>query len=199
MTADAHRTRLLLVLAVGLVVAGVWAFVSRGADGPADPELGASVGAIPPTGSEPGDPDRVRLDGFGEVAITVDPGDGTDLLAWCLLAAIDAQQRGRGLMEVTDLQGYSGMVFVYEEDVANGFYMRNTPTPLSIAWVAADGAVVTIADMEPCEDRDGCPSYSPEGPYRYAIETFQGDLDDLGITEGATVTVGGTCAPAVAT
>ena len=30
-------------------------------------------------------------------------------------------------MEVTDLQGYSGMVFVYDEDVANGFYMRNTP------------------------------------------------------------------------
>jgi uncharacterized membrane protein (UPF0127 family) len=79
--------------------------------------------------------------------------------------------------------------------VANGFHMRNTPTPLSIAWVAADGQVVTIEDMEPCEDGDGCPTYSPAGPYRYAIETFQGDLDDLGITEGATVTVGGTCAP----
>ena len=86
-------------------------------------------------------------------------------------------------MEVTDLQGYSGMVFVYDEDVAGGFYMRNTPTPLSIAWIAADGEVVTITDMEPCEDREGCPTYSPDGPYRYAIETFQGDLDDLGITE----------------
>ena len=98
-------------------------------------------------------------------------------------------------MEVTDLQGYSGMVFVYEEDVANGFYMRNTPTPLSIAWVAADGHVVTIKDMEPCEDRDGCPTYSSDGTYRYAIEMFQGDLTDLGITEAATVTVGGRCAP----
>ena len=47
-------------------------------------------------------------------------------------------------MEVTDLQGYSGMVFVYDDDVAGGFYMRNTPTPLSIAWIAADGEVVTI-------------------------------------------------------
>ena len=157
------RCSLLLAAAVRRRASGCGSFVLRGADGPADPELGASVGAVSPTGSGPGEPDRVLLDGFGEVAITVDPGDGTDLLAWCLLAALDAQQRGRGLMEVTDLQGYSGMVFVYEEDVANGFYMRNTPTPLSIAWVAADGQVVTITDMEPCEDRDGCPTYSPDG------------------------------------
>ena len=81
-------------------------------------------------------------------------------------------------MEVTDLQGYSGMAFVYEEDVQNAFYMRNTPMPLSIAWIAADGSVVTITDMEPCEDRDGCPSYAPSGPYRYAIEVPQGDLAD---------------------
>jgi uncharacterized membrane protein (UPF0127 family) len=195
MTVAAPRLRrLLLLAAVVLAVAGAWAFLSRG-DGPAVPELGASVGPVSPTGSPPGDPDRVLLDGFGEVAITVDPGDGSDLLTWCLLAALDAQQRGRGLMEVTDLQGYSGMVFVYEDDVANGFYMRNTPTPLSIAWVGADGAVVTTTDMDPCEDRDGCPTYSPERPYRYAIETFQGDLDDLGITEDARVAVGGACAP----
>ena len=67
-------------------------------------------------------------------------------------------------MEVTDLQGYSGMAFVYEEDVENAFYMRNTPMPLSIAWIAADGSVVTITDMEPCEDRDGCPDLPAGGP-----------------------------------
>ena len=137
----------------------------------------------------------MQLDGFEEVAIWVDPGDGRATMASCLLAALTGEQRGRGLMEVTDLQGYSGMVFVYDADVAGGYYMRNTPTPLSIAWIAADGEVVTITDMAPCEDREGCPTYAPTGAYRYAIETFQGDLDDLGITEGATVTVGGSCAP----
>jgi uncharacterized membrane protein (UPF0127 family) len=128
------------------------------------------------------------------VAIAVDPGGGRDLLTWCLLAALNASQRGQGLMEVTDLQGYAGMAFVYGDDVQNGYYMRNTPTPLSIAWVDADGAVVTIADMEPCADRDGCPSFTPTGPYRYAIEVFQGDLPALGITEDSRVTVGGRCA-----
>jgi len=195
MTVDWHRTRLLLIGGAVLVGVGLWLFVLHGADRPADPELGALASTLPSTVAPPGDPERTPLEGFGEMVVTVDPGDGSSLLAWCLLAALDAQQRGRGLMEVTDLQGYSGMAFVYEENVANGFYMRNTPTPLSIAWVAADGQVVTITDMEPCEDRDGCPTYSPDGPYRYAIEVFEGDLPNLGITEAATITVGGRCAP----
>ena len=195
MTLDGRRTRLLLLVAAGLVGIGLWAFLTRTDDRPADPERSAPIGTLPPSAPAPGDRDRVRLEGFDEVAITVEPADGSGLLTWCLLAALEAQQRARGLMEVTDLQGYSGMVFVYDEDVSNGFYMRNTPTPLSIAWVAADGEVVTIRDMEPCEDRADCPTYSPDGDYRYAIETFQGDLDDLGITEDARVAVGGDCAP----
>ncbi|MFL6206044.1 MAG: DUF192 domain-containing protein [Acidimicrobiales bacterium] len=187
MQPDDHRLKLLLAAALALVGFGVWAFVLRGADGPADPALGQQVeGAA--------DPDRVPLDGFGEVAVRVEPRDGS-LLAWCLLAALDEQQRGRGLMEVTDLQGYAGMAFIYQEDVGNAFYMRNTPMPLSIAWVTADGEVVTTTDMEPCEDRDGCPTYAPDGTYRYAIEVPKGDLDNLGITAGSKVEVGGACTP----
>jgi uncharacterized membrane protein (UPF0127 family) len=197
---DERRVRVLLVVAGALVGLGIWAFVLRGADGPADPVLGPPVASEVPTdpgdpAALPGDPARVPLEGFDEVAITVDPGDGGDLLSWCLLAAIEAAQRARGLMEVTDLQGYSGMAFLYEEDSTSAFYMRNTPTPLSIAYVAADGSIVSITDMEPCEDREGCPTYPPAGPFRTAIEVFQGDLPSLGITEAATVTVGGACAP----
>ena len=188
MAPDERRLRLLLAVALVLVGAGIWAFVLRGADGPADPTLGPPAGAAPP-----GDPDRVPLEGFDEVAVSVDPGEG-DLLWWCLLAAVTPEQRARGLMEVTDLQGYSGMVFAYDDEVENGFFMRNTPTPLSIAWVDEDGDVVSIADMDPCEDRDGCPTYPSGGPYRYAIEVFQGDLPSLGITETATVRIGGSCA-----
>jgi uncharacterized membrane protein (UPF0127 family) len=194
-TFDERRARFLLAAALVLVGFGLWGFVLRGSDGPADPELGPPAGPSS-TVSTPGDPARMLLEGFDEIAVTVDPGDGRGLLSWCLLAALTAEQRSRGLMEVTDLQGYAGMAFVYDEDVENGFYMRNTPTPLSIAWVAADGGVVTIKDMEPCEDRDGCPTYPSDGTYRYAIEVPQGGLDDLGITEAATVTVGGLCAPA---
>ena len=188
MTLDQRWLRTLLAIALLLAGLGVWAFLLRGADGPADPTLGEPVGA-----ARPGDPARVPLEGFDELAVSVDTERGS--LAWCLLAALTQAQRARGLMEVTDLQGYDGMVFVYEDDVQNGFFMRNTPTPLSIAWIAADGSVVGTADMEPCEDREGCPTYPAPAPYRYAIEVVQGRLPDLGITEGSTVLVGGSCAP----
>lgn len=190
---DERRLRLLLLAALVVLGLGALAFVVRGADEPADPHLEAA--GPEPGGAPPGDPERVPLAGFGEVAVSVTPAGGGDLLAWCLLAATQAEQRARGLMGVTDLQGYSGMAFIYEDDVANAFYMRNTPTPLSIAWVEAGGTLVSTADMAPCEDREGCPTYAPAGPYRTAIEVFQGGLDDLGITEGAQVVVGGECAP----
>ena len=189
---DERRLKVLLGVAIALIGFGLWAFVLRGADGPPDPTLGEPVDTTNGSGL-PGDPARVRLEGFDEVAISVSTDAGS--LAWCLLAALTSEQRGQGLMEVTDLQGYEGMVFVYEEPVQNSFYMRNTPTPLSIAWIADDGSVVSTTDMAPCEDREGCPTYQATGPYRYAIEVFQGRLAELGITESSKVTVGGSCAP----
>lgn len=165
------------------------------AGGSGDGEASAPPATAPGT-SLPGDPERVPLPGFDEVAVRVlPPGEEEGWLSWCLLAARTAAQRSQGLMTVTDLQGYPGMAFLYEEDVDNAFWMRNTPTPLSIAWISADGQVVSTADMAPCGDQPGCPTYPPAGPYRYAIEVFQGDLPALGIAEGATVEVGGECGP----
>jgi uncharacterized membrane protein (UPF0127 family) len=194
-TRDERRTRLLLFVALVLTGLGLWAFVLRGADQPADPSVVAAASDLPAGVAAPGDPARVALEGFDEIAVTVAPADGGGLRAWCLLAAAREEQRQKGLMGVTDLQGYSGMAFLYDEDVDHAFYMRNTPTPLSIAWIDRAGGVVSIAAMAPCEDREGCPLYPPGGSYRTAIEVFEGGLDALGITEGATVTVGGSCAP----
>ena len=193
-TFSERQVRALLWVALALVALGLWAFVVRGADQPADPYLVPASAALPDDVAPPGNPARVPLEGFDEIAVTVAPAKGGDLLAWCLLAALEARQRERGLMEVTDLRGYSGMAFLYDEDVTGAFYMRNTPMPLSIAWISARGAVVSTADMAPCEDRDGCPTYPPAGPYRTAIEAPKGALPLLGITPGATVTVGGACA-----
>jgi uncharacterized membrane protein (UPF0127 family) len=182
------RVRILLGLVV-LVAAGfaAWLLLRDDAGDPAA-DLAAEDAL-------PGDPDRVPLEGFDEVAVRVQPAGAGEVLAWCLLAALTPAARGQGLMGVTDLQGYSGMAFPHDQDVENAFHMLNTPTPLSIAWIAADGAVVDTADMAPCEGGSVCPSYPPAGPYRTAIEVFQGDLPELGITPDATVAIGGECAP----
>jgi len=191
---DVRVLRVLLWAALSILGLGLWAFVVRGADEPADPYL-LDEGALPPGIEAPGDPAREILDGFDEIAITVRPADGSALLAWCLLAALQAEQRARGLMEVTDLKGYPGMLFLYDTDVQSAFWMRNTPMPLSIAWFDADGNLVSTSDMAPCDDRDDCPIYGSAGPYRSAIEVPQGELAGLGIGAGATISIGGTCAP----
>jgi uncharacterized membrane protein (UPF0127 family) len=131
---------------------------------------------------------RTPLDGFGETRVSVDAPTGT--LAWCMLLAETDAQHNRGLMQVTDptLGGYDGMLFRFGDDVTDKFYMRNTPMPLSVAFVASDGHVVSTADMAPCEDRAGCPLYSAAAPYRIAIEVPQGRLGHLGIQRGAKVT-----------
>jgi uncharacterized membrane protein (UPF0127 family) len=171
-----------------VVVFGLLGCVTKGANSPADPYL-SSPG--PPATSATNASGRSPLQGFGETQITVQSGD--QLLTWCLLLAATDAQRQRGLMTVTDtnLGGYDGMLFRYDADVQERYWMRNTPMPLSIAWINADGLLVATADMAPCEDSDQCQSYpvaGPPPPYRYAIEVPQGRLASLGLDETATMT-----------
>jgi uncharacterized membrane protein (UPF0127 family) len=210
---DDRRLRWLLYVALALIGLGLWFFLLRGADQPADPTFEASgsgsttlPGAPEPTAATvspgapvieaPGDEGRVPFGGFEEVAIAVDPGDGRGLLNWCLLAARTAAQRSQGMIGVEDLQGYDGMAFLYPEDLQNPYHMRGVPRPLSIAWFTAAGEIVSTAEMAPCETGNvDCPLYAAAGPYRFSIEVFQGGLDELGIVEGSRVSLAGPCAP----
>lgn len=121
-------------------------------------------------------------------------------LSWCVLVAATPALQNQGLMWVTDrlLSGYDGMLFRWNHDTTETFWMRNTPQPLSIAFFAADGALVSSTNMAPCGDRADCPSYSAAGPYRYALEVPQGQLPlagpgaSLHLTPAST---GGSCTP----
>jgi uncharacterized protein len=150
-------------------------------------------------GTAPERDGRAPLGGFGEVQATIRAPDG-EVCEVCLLSATTAEQRERGLMEVTDpdLGGYDGMLFRFASEVGGGFYMRNTPLPLEIAYLSVSGAVVAIREMEPCDDVDGCPTYPPGGDYVRTIEVpvAAGGVGALGITDDADVVVvdtGRTC------
>ena len=137
------------------------------------------------------------LPGFGEVEVEVTKVDG-QVVSWCLLLAETPAQTSRGLMEVTDpdLGGYRGMLFRFDSSREGGFYMRNTPQPLMIAYLDEGGAPVTIVRMEPCGDVDGCPTYPPTAPYRWTVEVpvAAGGVAALGIEPGAVLTdTGRTC------
>lgn len=176
---------MLIILAVLLVTASGCS--SSGDDGTTTTTTGASSsdGGGGGGAEAPGGPcaDLHPIGQFGEVQVTI----GED--PQCLLLAQTGQERERGLMEVTDFAGYPGMLFVFPSDVDGSFWMRNTPTPLSIAYVAEDGSIVSTIDMEPCDDVPTCPSYPAQGSYRFAVEVPQGHLDDIGLTGDARLTV----------
>jgi uncharacterized membrane protein (UPF0127 family) len=62
------------------------------------------------------------------------------------------------------------MVFVYPSEGRRAFWMKNTPLPLSIAFIDAQGRIVRIADMEP-HDLTPVPSGRPA---MYALEMPRG-------------------------
>jgi len=160
-----------------VVVAGLLTFLLVGANRPADPHL------LP-------DLSRPQVPGFGEIAYRIDRTTANQRCA--LLAATTAQQQ-QGLMNRTDLAGHDGMLFRFNADTRVGFYMQDTPIPLSIAWFDSHGNFVSSTDMEPCLDKVDCPNYYAARPYRYALEVGKGDLGDLGVGPGSHLTVGGAC------
>ncbi len=160
-----------------VVVIGLIAFITVGANRPADPSL------LP-------NPTRPRVDGFGEIAYRIGTASSTKRCA--LLADTEAQQQ-QGLMNRTDLAGHDGMLFRFRADTRVGFYMMNTLIPLSIAWFDSNGNFVSSTDMEPCPDKVDCPNYYATRPYRYALEVAKGGLGDLGIGQGSHLSVGGGC------
>lgn len=131
--------------------------------------------------------------GVDEAALQVATADGRQVVG-CVLVADTGDERARGLMEVTDLGDHDGMAFLFGGDTTSGFWMRNTPTPLTIAYYDAEARFVAANDMEPCDDSPRCPSYPPPArPYRVAIEVPKGRAPALGLAPGSVARVGGAC------
>jgi uncharacterized membrane protein (UPF0127 family) len=67
------------------------------------------------------------------------------------------------------------------------FWMKNTLVPLSIAYIANDGRILEIYDMQPGNLTPVRSSRSA----RYALEVPQGWFDRVGITPGDRLDVSG--------
>jgi uncharacterized membrane protein (UPF0127 family) len=73
-----------------------------------------------------------------------------------------------------------GMLFVFEQERLQAFWMFNTIIPLDIAFIRTDGTIVTTYTMAPLETR----SYPSIEPVRFALEVRAGAFKKLGITPG---------------
>jgi len=91
--------------------------------------------------------------------------------------------RARGLMGRTHLSADAAMLFVFEAPGRHCFWMRDTPLPLTIAFIDAAGRILAIADMAPRSEAMHC----PPGDIRYALEVRQGEFQRRGIRPGTAV------------
>ena len=90
------------------------------------------------------------------------------------------QQRAIGLMHRREMPANEGMLFVFEQPGTQCFWMKNTMLPLTAAFVADDGTVVNLADMQP----QSLDSHCSAKPVRYVLEMHQGWFAKRGIQAG---------------
>jgi uncharacterized protein len=95
-------------------------------------------------------------------------------------------QRERGLMFRTSLAEGKGMIFIFDKDDRLAFWMKNTKLPLSLAYIASDGTIRQIVDLEPYS----LASVEAERSVRYALEVPKGWFDRAGVKVGDKVELG---------
>jgi uncharacterized membrane protein (UPF0127 family) len=99
------------------------------------------------------------------------------------VAATD-EERAQGLMNRPWMEETQGMLFLFEDEKRQSFWMRNTIIPLDIMFVSSDMRIVNIArNTQPMSDR-GIPS---TGPAKYVVEVVAGFSDKYGLSSGDSI------------
>ena len=158
--------------------------------------VGSSAGGtVGPSGLDPsavvGASTTAPLPGpYRTVSVTLTRADGSTF-DWCLLVADTQDLRERGLMGVTDLAGFDGMLFRFGEDQLATFWMKDTLIPLSVVFFSGAGDFVSSTSMTPCppDASATCELYSASGSYADAIETAQGEVAKAAIGPGTKLAV----------
>jgi len=89
-------------------------------------------------------------------------------------------QTQTGMMFRQEMGANEGMLFVFDQPERRCFWMKNTLLPLSIAFIADDGRIVNLADMQPRSEDSHCSAQ----PVRFALEMNQGWFAKRGIKPG---------------
>lgn len=97
--------------------------------------------------------------------------------------AATQEQQMTGMMFRTQMGENEGMLFVNEVPGVRCFWMKNTLIPLSIAFIADDGTIVNIAEMQPRSEESHCSSK----PVRFALEMNKGWFAKRNIGPGTQV------------
>ena len=94
--------------------------------------------------------------------------------------ADDESERSAGLMFRENMDDGHGMLFVFENQREVGFWMKNTPMPLDLLFIAQDGTIKAIKRGESFSEA----VISPGVPVRFVLELKAGIASKNGIVDG---------------
>jgi len=117
--------------------------------------------------------------------------DGKEIGKVSLEVADNDSARRKGLMFRKNLEKDQGMLFVFEDEAARSFWMKNTYIPLDIIFVDSNMSIVNIEEAYPqpnVSDRN-LEIYRSEAPAKYVIELNQGYSENISLEKGDKVKI----------
>ncbi len=156
-----QRNILLAVAAIAVIVAALGFFLNS------SQTISASRQAM-----------RLPVDPVALVAVTA-----TGEHDFQIEIADDSSERSAGLMFRQDMADDHGMLFVFEQSRPVGFWMKNTPMPLDLVFIGADGIVRDVLPGEPFSEA----SIGPAEPVRFVLELKRGIAGQASIERGVSI------------
>jgi len=93
------------------------------------------------------------------------------------------RELSKGYMGRENIPEGTGMLFIFKKDEKLSFWMKNTPTPLSIAFINSKGEIRETRNMTPFSRQ----SVNSSEPVRYALEVPQGWFERNNIGKGCII------------
>ncbi|HAC16094.1 MAG TPA: DUF192 domain-containing protein [Bacteroidetes bacterium] len=101
-----------------------------------------------------------------------------------IAVADDDMTRSQGLMDVRELKSDGGMLFIFEAETRQSFWMANTPLPLDLIFVDMDKKIVHIHQNATPFSQSGIDSVNPA---MYVVEVNAGYAVNHDLKPGQTI------------
>ena len=93
------------------------------------------------------------------------------------------REQSKGYMGRENIPEGTGMLFIFKRDEKLSFWMKDTPAPLSIAFINSNGEIREIRNMTPLSRQ----SVDSSEAVRYALEVPQGWFEKNNIGKGCII------------
>lgn len=91
--------------------------------------------------------------------------------------AITDEERQLGLMFRDTINWDQAMLFIFEEEGIQTFWMKNMKIPIDILWLDREKRIVHVEKNVPSCKKEPCPTYSPLYPAMFVLELKANSVD----------------------